>query len=499
MSSPPRSRARATSFAIAAAWLAVAGVALAGPTKGAPPRGEAPRDEADADYDKHMDNGVKLYQSGNFTGALIEFDAAYKAKPKASPLINEALCYREQHKYPEAVAALELALSKHADAMDAKNKQAAEKAISEMKELFAFLSLTVEPRGAKVSVDGDDKAEGELGSIALGPDAHVVVVEADGYKPRTEKVVLAAGDHRTLTITLESTMGTLRITAAKPDSAIEVDGKIVGKGEWSGQVNQGGHSVRVVGEGDTEPVDVAAGGTTTIDERKRLAATPPLPPVPTGPKPKEPPPPPPRGFYGLVTGALLFTPAAPCAFLGDPTGCKATGTRDISRNAGGAGGLRAGYRVNTFAAFEGLFEYGNVSGGRAGGYEGYSLTDLRLGPSLRLMSPGKLVHFVGTLGGGLAFDFVKFKNTEAFTSCTRNGANQCFESWGVDFFVASDVGVEFDIEDVLLGASFNVTGNSLKGVDGNPKAGSQGPLVNPFDQNAAFFFGPRVHFGYAFW
>jgi hypothetical protein len=487
---------RAWALGLVAATVFAPSAALAGPaapSKGAPAK---ERDPADVEYDRHMDNGVKLYQSGNFTGALIEFEAAYKAKPKASPLINEALCFREQHKYPEAVSALETALREHADSMDAKNKQAAEKAIAEMKELFAFLSIVVTPADAKVTVDGDDKTPSELGAIALGPDAHVVTVEAEGYKSHTEKVALAAGDKRTLTIALESTMGTLRIFARLPTSAIEIDGKVVAHGEWSGPVGQGGHSVRIVGESDTEPVDVAAGGIATIDKRKKPDA--PAPPAPPPSKPK-PAPRPPHGFYGLVTGALLFTPAAPCAFLGNPAKCSAVGTTDISRNAGGAAGLRGGYRVNTFAAFEGLFEYGNVSGGRADGAEGYSLTDLRLGPSLRLMSPGKLVHFVGTLGGGLALDFVKFKNTSGFTACTRNGASQCFESWGVDFFVASDVGLEFDIENVLLGASFNVTGNSLKGVDANPKSGVTGQLLNQFDQKAAFFFGPRVHFGYAFW
>lgn len=489
---------RATSLTLACVVGVAANVASAGPAPGKKPP-PAVRDPADVEYETHLDNGVKLYQSGNFSGALIEFEAAYKARPKASPLINEALCYREQHKYPEAVRALERALGEHADTMDAKNKQAAEKAISEMKALFAHLSLSVEPKTAKVTVDGDEKKADELASIALGPDAHVVVVEAEGYRTRTEKVVLAAGDTRALAIALESTMGQLHITAQHPDTPIEVDGRVVGKGEWSGPVDQGSHSVRLVGESDTAPVDVAVGGITTIDKRAKPKDGPSLPPIPVAPKPKDPPPPPPRGFYAIVTGALLFTPGAPCAFLGDPNRCRTSGSTDISRNAGGAAGFRAGYRVNTYAGLEGLFEYGNISGGRESGSEGYSLTDIRLGPSVRIMSPGKLVHFVGTLGGGLALDFVKFKNTASLASCTRNGANQCFESWGVDFFVASDVGVELDIENVLLGASFNVTGNSLKGVDQNPKSGTPSPAVNQFDQHAAFFFGPRVHFGYAFW
>ncbi len=490
---PCRATVRGVAFAAIVLVHAHSALALPGPK----PDKAAERSPEGVEYAKHMDNGVKLYQSGNFTGALIEFEAAYKAKPKASPLINEALCFREQHKYAEAVLALERALRDHGHQMDAKNKQAAEKAIAEMRELFAYLEITVDPPGAKVTVDGDEKSPTERASIALGPDSHTIVAEAEGFVGDTRKVTLASGDKRTINIKLVSNMGALHVRTERSDTAIEVDGQVVGRGEWTGPVTAGAHSVRLVGESETEPIDVAVGGTATIDKTKKPG---PLPPIPIAPKPKELPPPPPRGFYGLVSGALLFTPAAPCAFLAQPSICKVGDLQNISRNAGGAAGVRAGYRVNTYAAFEGMFEYGNISGGREGGSESYSLTDLRLGPFLRLMSPGTLVHFVGTLGGGLAFDFVSFRNTGKFGPCfAQDQAAQCFKSWGVDFFVATDVGVEFNIQGVLLGAAFNVTGNALKGVDENPAVGTPDKHLNQFGGHAAILVGPRVHFGYAFW
>jgi len=59
-------------------------------------------------YRQHMDNGIKLFHDGNFEAALVEFEAAYKARPKASPLLNIALCQKARFRYPKAIAALEL-------------------------------------------------------------------------------------------------------------------------------------------------------------------------------------------------------------------------------------------------------------------------------------------------------------------------------------------------------------------------------------------------------
>lgn len=492
---------------MAALLLAVLTV-LSSNTAVAQPKGKPPVDPAEAEAKTHMDNGVRLYQSGNFSGALIEFDAAYKAKPRSGPLINEALCYRDQHKYPEAVAVLEKALREHGDTMDAKNKQAAQKTIDEMKGLFAYLEVKTDPPDAKITIDGDELPKTATQPIALGPDAHTVLVEAPGYKPHSEKVVLAAGDKKTVTVPLDRVTGTLHVVAPTKDTAIDVDGAVMGKGEWSGPVAIGAHRVHFGGESASDSVDVVEGGVATLDKRRPSI----IPPAPLGPKPKEPPPAPPHGFYGLVSGALMFTPAAPCAFLADPGACKTGKLGDISRNAGGAGSLRGGYRVHTYAAFEGQVEYSNITGGKENGAAGYSLTDIRLGPFLRLMSPGNLIHFVGTLGGGIAFDFVKFENTELIPSkaqtaggvvpCLRDGADQCFKSWGVDFYVTSEVGAEVNLQGVLIGASFTVVGNALKGVDDNPGSLSisgTSKRTNQFNDKAAIFIGPRVHFGYAFW
>src|SRR5690349_18824054 len=73
----------------------------------------AAQTDAEAAYKQHMKNGVKLYQDANYRSAIAEFEAAYAAQAKPSPLINIALCEKALFHYPRAIEALERALSKH--------------------------------------------------------------------------------------------------------------------------------------------------------------------------------------------------------------------------------------------------------------------------------------------------------------------------------------------------------------------------------------------------
>src|SRR5262249_30705087 len=119
---------------------------------GAPPKGAAEGADGEAVYKQHMANGVKLFQDKNYQAAIAEFGAAYQAKPKASPLLNTALCYKALFNYPKAIEALEKAIAKNADTLEPKDKRAAEDAIAEMTKLLGYVTVTVFPDTATVSV-----------------------------------------------------------------------------------------------------------------------------------------------------------------------------------------------------------------------------------------------------------------------------------------------------------------------------------------------------------
>ena len=150
-----------------------------------------------------MENGVKLFADHNYPAALVEFRAAYDARPNANPLVNIALCDKEMFRYPQAIQALKEALAKHGGAMVPADKQAAEEAIKEMAAILGTVTLAVTPRGATVVVDGEELPPGAADQpIKLGPGAHKIAARADGYKAEERSFTISSGLDEKIAIAL---------------------------------------------------------------------------------------------------------------------------------------------------------------------------------------------------------------------------------------------------------------------------------------------------------
>ncbi len=412
-------------------------------------------------YKQHMENGVKLFNDGNYEAAIAEFQAAYEARPKYSPLNNVALCHKALFRYPKAIAALELALQKHTDTMTPEEQQNAKDAIRDMSALLGLVTIRVRPDGATLVVDGEEQPKSEVDRVlALGPGTHKIEARAPGFVSVARSITVVSGKRdQAITIELDAEQGKLVVVGA-PGRTIVVDERVVGDGTWSGALAVGKHKVSILSAGAapfTQEITIEAGK----EARVELPAKKPSP----------------RGIYLLATGTMLFPTQHPKDF---PPPNLANG---------GAGGLRAGYRVNVPAAFELLFEYGNIfARPRDPAFEGsgYTLQSIRVGGAVRLMSPGKLLRFVGGLGGGLAYDWIRFKG-EILKGCAT-----CLAAKGVDPFVVTDVGAELDIDHVLIGLSVQAVFQSSRGLEAPGE-------IEPFDSKPLIHVGPSVRVGYAFW
>lgn len=448
------------------------------------------------EYKQRMDKGVKLFQDKNFEAAIVEFRAAYNVRPKASPLVNISLCYKSLFDYPKAIAALEEALAKHSDTMDEATKKAAESAITEMRDLLAYVTLKVTPKEATISIDGEDQpASITEKPVPLGPGPHRISARADGHATAEQTITLASGEKdRSVQIALVMDKGFVTIRTEDPEMAIAVDQAPVGYGEWSGYITPGSHLVQMYGPGKpTYNVQIAVAAGTTQEIKPGSGGVP----IPTafGTPPPTPPLPPEsmkkkdeprkRGWFGLVTGSLLVPLSQP---------------RDMPApeyNSGGAGGIRVGYRVNTPASFDFLFEYGNVYttnaatstdlGPLKAGDVAYTLSSFRFGLNLRLMTSGRTVRFVSTIGGGLVYDIVDFKVAKSVTCVCRPAS-------GVDPFLLTEIGLELDFGGVLVGAALVSNFQSSRGIKTDDE-----------DEALAYESAPLVHLGgglrvgYALW
>ncbi len=404
-------------------------------------------------YKQHMSNGVKLFGDKNFAAAIVEFEAAYKERPRASPLLNIALCQKSLFNYPKAVSALERALKEHADTMDAEDRAAAESAIIEMRGLLGSVKVEISPQHATLVIDGEPQPKNAHEKpIPLGPGRHVFAARAEGYESAEETVTITSADKdKPVRFTLIPNKGWVIVKTGDPEMAIAIDQQPLALDQWAGLVEPGTHLVQMykpngpeyafqvlVVAGKAQEVHPETGGVPiAVPKPETLPVAPKTPPKQLG----KPPEPPQRGPYALATGGVFF-------MLGED-------------GAGGTVGARAGYRLSTPFAFELMFDYASNKIATSNTNSKIALSSARFGGGVRLMSPGRRARFVATIGGGIAYGWL--------------GAGT---SPGGVGFVNIDTGFEVDWGGVLVGL-----------------AAQQALLFGGRDTTEVALSDPRVTFG----
>ena len=110
-----------------------------------------------------------------------------------------------------------------------------------------FYALSVQPKDAKVTVDGilqESSSDGEY-SAMLPYGTHTYMVEAGGYISKSGSFSVSSGDMAPISISLVSALATVSVTCPTPAVSLYVDKKSVGNAPWSGNLKEGMHLVEV--------------------------------------------------------------------------------------------------------------------------------------------------------------------------------------------------------------------------------------------------------------
>ena len=110
-----------------------------------------------------------------------------------------------------------------------------------------FYALSVQPKDAKVTVDGilqESSSDGEY-SAMLPYGTHTYMVEAGGYISKSGSFSVSSGDMTPISVSLESALATVSVTCPTPAVSLYVDKKSVGNAPWSGNLKEGMHLVEV--------------------------------------------------------------------------------------------------------------------------------------------------------------------------------------------------------------------------------------------------------------
>jgi formylglycine-generating enzyme required for sulfatase activity len=138
-----------------------------------------------------------------------------------------------------------------------------------LKPAAALLTVTVEPGGGELLLDGRRIEPGQAQEVASGRD-HRVSYLRPGWKGTSETVQLAPGEARTLALSLARDLGTVEIHAA-PDAEIYVDGTRAGTGRATLSLSAVPHRIELRKPGyRTIAKTVTPSGTRTIVLRETL-------------------------------------------------------------------------------------------------------------------------------------------------------------------------------------------------------------------------------------
>jgi hypothetical protein len=165
-----------------------------------PATAQEPGDEAVERFDK----GVELYKQGNFGGALVEFRAAYEAKPHHKVLFNIGMTLFKLNRYVEAEQELEAYLEEAGKDVEEETRTEVEEVLSDIVGYIGLLSVHCNVEGSSLHIDGKLVATLPVQEpIKLDVGEYYLEVSADGHRKYEEQITLPGGKLVARTVTLE--------------------------------------------------------------------------------------------------------------------------------------------------------------------------------------------------------------------------------------------------------------------------------------------------------
>jgi len=205
----------------------------------------------------HYEQGVDLANRGEYRSALEAFEAAYSASPHFAVLYNIGQAQVALGRARKAIEALSRYLLDGKEQIPASRRQQVERQIAQLEAQFVDLSVTTEPEGAEVTVDGRDVGRTPLsGPVRLAAGTHVVGATRPGTVPASRVVTLAEGERQSLTLALPpSPLGTLSLQCWELGAQPFLDGEPVeaAKAAAGVPVGPGRHRVAFAGLGKRWP------------------------------------------------------------------------------------------------------------------------------------------------------------------------------------------------------------------------------------------------------
>jgi tetratricopeptide (TPR) repeat protein len=152
---------------------------------------------------QRFETGMKLYEDGDFSLALLEFERAYALIPEYRVLYNIGQLNIQLGRYARAVKRLRQYLVEAGPRVSEERRKAVESDLEMLAARTATMFVHVNVAGAEIALDNDVIGSSPMHEPALvDAGEHRLSVRKRGYETRTESVALTGRDHATFTFNL---------------------------------------------------------------------------------------------------------------------------------------------------------------------------------------------------------------------------------------------------------------------------------------------------------
>jgi hypothetical protein len=273
---------------------------------------------------RHFQAGVALYNEGNYSAALAEFEASYRANPTPALYYNIGLTQKALFRYADAIATLEK-YAREEKKLSRERRTEVEQLVADMRLLLADVTLYVVPDGAQVVLDGRTIGVAPVKPLGIPAGAHVLEASADGYKPARKEIQVSAGVPMAIEIKLVAIprTGKVHITASQPLARVRIDGRDYGPAPVDAELGLGGHQLEIAAVGfQTHRGELVVAGGQSRDLHITLEAPPPASAAAGPPKFYE------RWWFWAAVGAVVVGGTAVGVAAGSSTQDPIHGTLD---------------------------------------------------------------------------------------------------------------------------------------------------------------------------
>jgi hypothetical protein len=161
----------------------------------APPSAPSTAPPSDGEAATRFKRGLQLFDEGDYTLALVEFERAYQLAPNYRALYNIALVNMQLGRYADATRTFEQYLHDGADAVPPERRTQVANTLNELKVRTATVDISINVPNAEVALDGRPMDASRLhGPTLIDAGEHTLRASAPGYQPAFRTMTLAGAD-----------------------------------------------------------------------------------------------------------------------------------------------------------------------------------------------------------------------------------------------------------------------------------------------------------------